>query len=234
MKTYTVRSGENIFDVAMNIYGGIEGIFDLLVQNTDAASHTGLSLSDTLKPGMVLNYTEDFMVNRTVADWLHSNNVVARGGECSYCHFDPVSYITVYARQYNAAVCSKAIKIFGGFDSWQAKEYVNDNIVLCSSKPDFDRLSNGDYASVSGINTDIIKMPIRIIKQTGVVSLIDAECEVIVVDWGDNTWPSVYFWSTGGAVEHYYDDGGTHTIKVYAQQVKRLDLDNIGGEVYII
>ena len=35
MRTYTVRTGQNIFDVALTLYGSIEGVFDLLVSNPE-------------------------------------------------------------------------------------------------------------------------------------------------------------------------------------------------------
>lgn len=235
MKTYTVKLGENIFDVALNIYGNIEGVFDLLVQNTDADTHTGLSFSDTLKPGMVLNYTEDFMVNRSVAEWLHNNGIVAKNGEHSYGHFEPISYITVFARRNNVEVCREAIKMYGSYESEQAKKYVRDNIVICDSEPNFDELFDGNYESVSGISvSNYYKTPTYIIKQVGIVSLIDAECEVVVIDWGDNMWPSIYFGSTDGVVEHCYNDDGVHIIRVYAPKAKMLNLDNAGGQVYHI
>lgn len=233
MKTYTVRSGENIFDVAINIYGGIEGIFDLLVQNSDAETQSGLSLADTLQPGMVLKYTEDFMVNKNIADWLHGNNLVVRNGEHTYSHFEPVSYITVYARRYNAEVCKQAVDL--GLDREQLIQYIKDKIVLCSSEPDYDAIMSGNYESVSEINiSEQIKIPTHIVKQTGVISIIDAECEVIIIDWGDNTWPSVYFGNTRGAVEHCYEDGGVHIIKIYALNIERLNLANAGEYYYAI
>ena len=33
MLQYKVRSGQNIYDVALTLYGSVEGIFDLLVSN---------------------------------------------------------------------------------------------------------------------------------------------------------------------------------------------------------
>ena len=50
MKQYTVRSGQNIYDVSLTLYGTVEGIFDLLISNK------GLTMDTKLSYGMVLNY----------------------------------------------------------------------------------------------------------------------------------------------------------------------------------
>lgn len=34
MAQYKVRSGQNIYDVALTLYGSVEGIFDLLASNS--------------------------------------------------------------------------------------------------------------------------------------------------------------------------------------------------------
>ena len=43
MNKYTVRSGQNIFDVSLTIYGTVEGIFDLLISNDWLNMETKLS-----------------------------------------------------------------------------------------------------------------------------------------------------------------------------------------------
>ncbi|MCS2956861.1 hypothetical protein NXX53_06170 [Bacteroides salyersiae] len=43
MGKYTVITGQNLYDIALHIYGSIEGIVDLLMNNPD------LSLCDNLK-----------------------------------------------------------------------------------------------------------------------------------------------------------------------------------------
>lgn len=45
MGKYRITAGQNIYDVAMYLYGSVEGIVDLLINNP------GLSLDDTLKSG---------------------------------------------------------------------------------------------------------------------------------------------------------------------------------------
>ena len=60
MGRYKVIAGQNIYDVALHLYGSIEGIVDLMMCNTD------LSLDTTLKVGDELIYSDDFFINADV------------------------------------------------------------------------------------------------------------------------------------------------------------------------
>mgnify|MGYP003254322819 CR=1 FL=1 len=51
MGNYRVITGQNIYDVALHLYGSIEGIVDLLINNP------GLSLETELRTGQELTYT---------------------------------------------------------------------------------------------------------------------------------------------------------------------------------
>lgn len=79
MLEYKVRSGQNIYDIAMMIYGGVEGIFDLLVSNE------WLTMDTELHYGMVLNYHENFVINQSVINWLEANNILVKNG-CYPCN----------------------------------------------------------------------------------------------------------------------------------------------------
>lgn len=82
MKQYTVRSGQNIYDVSLTLYGTVEGIFDLLISNK------GLTMDTKLSYGMVLNYHEEFVVNSGIVSWLKDNNVLVKNGEHVYNYID--------------------------------------------------------------------------------------------------------------------------------------------------
>lgn len=75
MQQYTVRSGQNIFDVALTLYGSVEGVFDLLLSNSE------LTLESKLSYGMVLNYHSEFVINQNIVSWLKNNNVIVKNGE---------------------------------------------------------------------------------------------------------------------------------------------------------
>lgn len=57
MAIYKVTTNQNIFDVALLLYGSIEGIFDLLISNN------WLDMETDLTPGMELEYHDYFVVN---------------------------------------------------------------------------------------------------------------------------------------------------------------------------
>lgn len=61
-----VKVGQNIWDIAMQKYGSIEGVFDIITKNN-------LSLSDELKQGAFLK-TSNKIINKTVADYYNINS----------------------------------------------------------------------------------------------------------------------------------------------------------------
>lgn len=75
MKQYTVRTGQNIYDIALTLYGTVEGIFDLLISNE------GLSMESTFSYGDVLNYHEEFTIKSDIKEWLNNNDVIVKNGE---------------------------------------------------------------------------------------------------------------------------------------------------------
>lgn len=82
MNQYEVRSGQNIYDIALMLYGSVEGVFDLL------ASNEWLNMETVLSYGMVLNYHEDFIVNPSVVSWFKDKNVLVKNGEHCYERID--------------------------------------------------------------------------------------------------------------------------------------------------
>ena len=74
MNQYQVKTGENIFDIAITLSGTIEGIWDLLVCND------WLTMDTTLEKGMVLDYHPEFVVNGDMVKWLKSNGVSVKNG----------------------------------------------------------------------------------------------------------------------------------------------------------
>ena len=95
MKQYTVRSGQNIYDVSLTLYGTVEGIFDLLISNE------GLTMDTKLSYGMVLNYHEEFVINGGIVSWLTDNNVLVKNGEHVYNYIDIESIIKQHIYSYH-------------------------------------------------------------------------------------------------------------------------------------
>ena len=75
METYKVINNQNIFDVAIDIYGSIEGIFDLLISNPD------LSFDSKLYDGQTLLWDKDFVINSSIVSSLHTDNAIPINGE---------------------------------------------------------------------------------------------------------------------------------------------------------
>lgn len=75
MATYTVKTGQNIFDVALHLYGSIEGLFDLLISNPE------LTMVTDLKRGMELEYHEYFVVNDAMKQEIIANNYLPANSE---------------------------------------------------------------------------------------------------------------------------------------------------------
>ena len=75
MGRYKVIAGQNIYDVALHLYGSIEGIVDLMMCNTD------LSLDTTLKVGDELIYSDDFIINADVVAYNEMHSIVPSNGE---------------------------------------------------------------------------------------------------------------------------------------------------------
>lgn len=75
MGKYTITAGQNIYDVAMHLYGSIEGIVDILINNPE------LSLDDHLKSGDKLEYTDGFTINPDVVAYNRLYNLLPANGE---------------------------------------------------------------------------------------------------------------------------------------------------------
>ncbi len=75
MGKYTVTAGQNLYDVALHIYGSIEGITDLMICNP------ALSLDDTLASGQELSYSDDTVIDADVVAWYRNQGITPSGGE---------------------------------------------------------------------------------------------------------------------------------------------------------
>lgn len=75
MGRYKVAAGQNIYDVALHLYGSIEGIVDLMMCNAD------LSLDDNLGVGQELIYSDDFVINADVVAYNEMHGIVPSNGE---------------------------------------------------------------------------------------------------------------------------------------------------------
>lgn len=75
MGRYTVITGQNLYDVALHIYGSVEGIVDLMMSNPS------LSVDDRLYAGRELTFSDDYLIDEDVAAFFRTNGITPAGGE---------------------------------------------------------------------------------------------------------------------------------------------------------
>ena len=75
MGKYSVIAGQNLYDVALHLYGSIEGVVDLLVSNPD------LSFDTILSAGRELIYTDGFVIRADVVAYNELHGIVPANGE---------------------------------------------------------------------------------------------------------------------------------------------------------
>lgn len=75
MGKYKVIAGQNIYDVAMKIYGAVEGVIDLMINNEQ------LSLDTDLKAGDELIFTDDYQLNKEVVAYYETHGITPASGE---------------------------------------------------------------------------------------------------------------------------------------------------------
>ena len=83
MAIYKVKLGQNIWDVATQLYGSVEGILDLLVSND------WLDMTTDLKAGMELEYHDYFVVNSEIKAGIEDNKYLVANGERKVYHRSP-------------------------------------------------------------------------------------------------------------------------------------------------
>lgn len=75
MGKHTVTAGQNIYDVALYLYGALEGLLDLFINNPS------LSYSNELNIGDELAYTDGFVVNEDIVSYNKRHNITPANGE---------------------------------------------------------------------------------------------------------------------------------------------------------
>lgn len=75
MGRYRVIAGQNIYDIALHLYGSIEGIVDLMMSNPE------LSLDTTLRVGEELIHTDGFVIDADTVAYNDRHGIVPANGE---------------------------------------------------------------------------------------------------------------------------------------------------------
>lgn len=100
MNKYVTKSGQNIYDIALVLYGSIEGIFDLLISNPS------ISFDTIFNTGMEVYYHSDFVVNQDIVNWLDTNNIKVKNGQCEISNIDVRSEIEQWVTKSNDQIRS--------------------------------------------------------------------------------------------------------------------------------
>lgn len=74
MAKYIVKPNQNLFDIALHLYGSIEGLFDLLISNPE------LNMASELTYGQELEYHTEFILNPSIVNEFKSQNIIPSSG----------------------------------------------------------------------------------------------------------------------------------------------------------
>ncbi len=101
MSKYITKSGQNLYDVALTLYGSIEGIFDLLLSNSD------ISFNTIFKKGIELEYHESFIINQDIASWFNTNDIKIKNGQYNIADINVRSAIIDWIDNNNQTIVNK-------------------------------------------------------------------------------------------------------------------------------
>lgn len=254
MKKYIVKSGQNIFDVALAIYGSVEGVFDLLVSNESQS----LSFDTILSPGLSLDYNEEYVIYSNISEWLSNNNIKVANGEHIYSYIDMKEFIINYISSHNDKIVEEAMNLYpnvwnktnGPQKANSAQICINFAIYIHENyfgfgTSDVEKFSNkilGIKETEFSIDQEnffknTLTKKRMIIKQIGYLSSFNAKLSgtsIIAVDWGDFSQPTISIdTSTCHIFEHCYEDSGEHIVTIYGNfTFETLDLSDINGIYY--
>lgn len=106
MALYTVKPNQNIFDIALHLYGTIEGLFDLLITNPR------LNMTSDLITGMQLEYHPDFVVFPSIVTSMQEQNFVPANGE-RHVYLKQLGVLPVFIIQANTALSNMGFVVGG-------------------------------------------------------------------------------------------------------------------------
>lgn len=106
MGKYIITAGQNLYDVALHIYGSIEGITDLLVNNPT------LSMASKQYTGQELIYTDDYLIDADVAAYYRQRGISPANGERNV-YFKESKYPRIAEFRLSAAVKSTGATLSG-------------------------------------------------------------------------------------------------------------------------
>lgn len=199
MAQYKVRSGQNIYDVALTLYGSVEGIFDLLTSND------WLNMETRLTYGMVLNYHEEFVINKSIVIWLKDNNVPVKNGEHIYNYLDVEELVKSHIATYHSDLYNSLTNMSSDEQNMYWELLYTPRMVIHQQG-----------------------------QTTNMVVRLKADTHLIV-DWGDYSAPQIIEGAEEQEIEHCYKGSGKHIITLYGDfECTKLDFRKLNGIYYAL
>lgn len=197
MAQYKVRSGQNIYDVALSIYGSVEGIFDLLLSNK------WLNMETKLSYGMVLDYHEEFIVNKNIAIWLKDNDILVKNGEHVHKHIDIEQFVDEHFKVSHPELQDALSQMSPDEQNMFWETLYTPRMIIRQQG----QLSSFRFKLIPGKH--------------------------IFVDWGDYSSIQIAEGEDEQELEHCYKGAGSHIITLYGDfEFTMLDMTNINGLYY--
>lgn len=177
MAVYIVKPNQNLFDVALHLYGSIEGLFDLLISNPD------LNMTSELKYGQELTYHDEFVLNESIVNEFKNQNIVPSSG-ARKVYFKSPDEDLIFLIGVNADMAFTAFKVAGSgimVIDWgdnSELEHITLTMELRSIEHYFDNDTEKRRIRIYG-NTDTLKLTQFDTTGLGGALLL---CKPIVVD----------------------------------------------------
>lgn len=207
MDSYISKSGQNIFDIALTLYGTIDGIFDLLASNPESINGEPLTVNTNIPAGTVLYYHSEYVVNANMANWINDNIVKVQNGNHYFEYKTPKDAL---------------------------KQWIDKNGEF-DKDTDFGRMTEEEIEQWWELVTRtslIIKQSGAL---SSITAKLRTNCAMII-DWGDTTEMEIHTTDDGKFTsEHCYEDSGEHIIRIYGElRCEWLDLSGVSGVYYPI
>lgn len=169
MAIYKVKPNQNLFDVALHLYGTIEGLFDILISNPH------INMTSELVYGQELVYHEGFVINPSIVQEFATQNITPSsgcgkvkfkscdGGLVLFTHIDPKDTMASFAVSGTAGTLwvdwgdnSEMEEVKMGLSSKEITHFfdndTDDRIIKVYADSDLKILS----LDTTGLNGDII------------------------------------------------------------------------------
>ena len=123
MQTYTVRSGQNIYDVCVQLYGSVEGLLDLLISNPSLKVEDygpeeligqPLTMNTVLSRGVILNYHETSKINSSIVQYFDDNDIHVANGDHSITLQDSYASTTKFVITHSSKTATIGVKLRSG------------------------------------------------------------------------------------------------------------------------